>query len=302
MAVKNFAIATVLNPYDAAAVSIVVAAGQAARFGDTPFQAVWWNSTDYGRPSDDPNVEVVTVTAIAGDTLSITRAQEGTAASAKNLSGKVYRIYQTLSAKMWNDLLLAAARLPANPTAQVGIAAVNGTAETFLRSDAAPPLDQNIYPTWTGEHVWDQSGAGEVCPVAISLANFADATADQNQLPPRQEFIGSVWFEGASSQIGAEYTLNASYVNGHRAIFQISVLGGGVYAHALRLTDRGEVVCGTQGALVQSAETGFLQIPGIVGTPTGVPNPFMGKVPICYDVSADKLWIFNGSWKSATFS
>jgi len=42
----------------------------------------------------------------------------------------------------------------ANPTAQVGLTAVNGAAATFMRSDAAPPIDQNIAPTWTGLHTF----------------------------------------------------------------------------------------------------------------------------------------------------
>lgn len=43
---------------------------------------------------------------------------------------------------------------PANPTAVVGLAAVNGTATTFLRSDGAPALSQAIVPTWTGLHTF----------------------------------------------------------------------------------------------------------------------------------------------------
>lgn len=40
----------------------------------------------------------------------------------------------------------------ANPTASVGLTAVNGVATTFLRSDGAPALSQAIVPTWTGTH------------------------------------------------------------------------------------------------------------------------------------------------------
>ncbi|HEY9464659.1 MAG TPA: hypothetical protein VIR54_16310 [Vicinamibacterales bacterium] len=42
----------------------------------------------------------------------------------------------------------------ANPTALVGLTAVNGSAGTAMRSDAAPALDQGITPTWTGNHLW----------------------------------------------------------------------------------------------------------------------------------------------------
>lgn len=42
----------------------------------------------------------------------------------------------------------------ANPTASVGLTAVNGSATTFLRSDGAPALSQAIVPTWTGIHTF----------------------------------------------------------------------------------------------------------------------------------------------------
>lgn len=42
----------------------------------------------------------------------------------------------------------------ANPSASVGLAAVNGSAATFMRSDAAPSLDQTITPTWTNPHTF----------------------------------------------------------------------------------------------------------------------------------------------------
>jgi len=45
----------------------------------------------------------------------------------------------------------------ANPTASVGLTAVNGSASTFLRSDGAPALSQSIAPTWTGAHVFDST-------------------------------------------------------------------------------------------------------------------------------------------------
>lgn len=43
---------------------------------------------------------------------------------------------------------------PANPTASVGLTAVNGSAATYMRSDAAPALSQSIVPTWTGVHTF----------------------------------------------------------------------------------------------------------------------------------------------------
>ena len=40
----------------------------------------------------------------------------------------------------------------ANPSATIGLSAVNGSATTFMTSDSAPALSQSITPTWTGLH------------------------------------------------------------------------------------------------------------------------------------------------------
>lgn len=47
----------------------------------------------------------------------------------------------------------------ANPTASIGLTAVNGSASTFMRSDAAPALSQSISPTWTGLHTFNRSAS-----------------------------------------------------------------------------------------------------------------------------------------------
>jgi hypothetical protein len=44
----------------------------------------------------------------------------------------------------------------ANPTASVGLTAVNGVATSAMRSDAAPALDVTIAPTWSGLHTFSQ--------------------------------------------------------------------------------------------------------------------------------------------------
>lgn len=49
---------------------------------------------------------------------------------------------------------ISASFLGANPTASVGLAAVNGVATTYMRSDGAPALSQSIAPTWTGTHTF----------------------------------------------------------------------------------------------------------------------------------------------------
>ncbi|MHB1950102.1 MAG: hypothetical protein ACYCQK_01355 [Acidiferrobacteraceae bacterium] len=66
------------------------------------------------------------------------------------------------------NLSFAAVTVPtaANPTASVGLTAVNGSAATFMRSDGAPALDQTITPTMTGSWIWAKTaGTGTQSPV-----------------------------------------------------------------------------------------------------------------------------------------
>lgn len=43
---------------------------------------------------------------------------------------------------------------PQNPTGTIGLAAVNGVATGFIRSDGSPPLSQAIAPTWSALHAF----------------------------------------------------------------------------------------------------------------------------------------------------
>jgi hypothetical protein len=47
----------------------------------------------------------------------------------------------------------------ANPSALVGLSMVPGVAGTYMRSDAAPPLDQSISPNWSGNHAFNALAA-----------------------------------------------------------------------------------------------------------------------------------------------
>src|SRR3990167_7469880 len=76
---KNFAISAVSTAPSPAAsgTSLVVTAGHGARFPAVPFNAVIWPTGTAPTPA---NAEVVRVTNIATDTLTITRAQEASSA------------------------------------------------------------------------------------------------------------------------------------------------------------------------------------------------------------------------------
>lgn len=78
--------------------SLVVAAGEGALFPATPF-----NCTVYpnGQVPTVANAEIVRVTAVVGDTLTIVRAQEGSAAKAIAVG---YQIANTTTVKVFTDI------------------------------------------------------------------------------------------------------------------------------------------------------------------------------------------------------
>ena len=104
----NFIKVNVSTGYGAGDNSIVLATGQGSRLPDPAagnYNLVWWNATDYSDPSDDPAVEIVRATALSGDTLTVTRAQENTSASAKNAPQKIYKMQLAVTAKMISDII-----------------------------------------------------------------------------------------------------------------------------------------------------------------------------------------------------
>jgi hypothetical protein len=114
---KNFAystVATAPSPADTGT-SLVVQAGDGAKFPTPPFNATVW---PYGDIAQTTNAEIVRVTAISGDTLTITRTQEGTSA---RLIGISDQIAATITAKTLTDIESA------RPTLQLAVIAASGS-------------------------------------------------------------------------------------------------------------------------------------------------------------------------------
>jgi hypothetical protein len=136
-AAANFIKLTVSTGYGSSDTTIVLSSG-GSLLPTPPFNATWWNSTDYPDPSNDPNVEIVRVTVVSGNTLTITRAQEGTAASTKNTASKTYQIMLGITAKMITDI----GNNLQKPWRLVNVSGtINGSNTTFTISPA--PFDSN---------------------------------------------------------------------------------------------------------------------------------------------------------------
>ena len=125
----------------------------------------------------------------------------------------------------------------ANPTATIGLTAVNGSAGTFLRSDGAPALDQGIAPTWTGSHIFAASSGVPLTINSPASGNIALVANGVSGSPVAQ-------FRGASSAGG---TIQLRDGNTGNQLWNLS--SGGTSTGLFSLRD------GTRGADVLTANT-----------------------------------------------
>jgi hypothetical protein len=98
---SNFARGTMSGYITSTSISLLLFPGEGERFPTPPFNVtVWDNRYGDADPSDAYNsghAEIMRVTRIGGDTLIVTRAQEGTLAINFNTVGKIYLVEQRIT-------------------------------------------------------------------------------------------------------------------------------------------------------------------------------------------------------------
>ncbi len=137
---NNFAYSTVLTAPSPAAsgTELTLQAGAGALFPAAPFNCTVWPAD--AQPTD-ANAEIVRVTAIVGDVLTITREQEGTAARTI-LVGDQFA--ETITAKAFTDIEAAIPAVPARlsftqnfPIQQAGVVLIGAINSTGITAASA---------------------------------------------------------------------------------------------------------------------------------------------------------------------
>lgn len=189
-AFSNFARVTLMAGYGVGAHSVTVADGQGATLpSPAPFNCTWYDSTTSSDPTNDPDREIVRVTAVVGDVLTILRGQEGTLEVAHNASGKIYRLDCALTAKTLTDIALGLA----NSVGVVNIwkygAAGDGSTDDTAAIQAA--LDV----------AYGTSGTCQSVYLPYSNYKLTGELAYYNRTTPGAKDCGVVFGEGRGSQL-----------------------------------------------------------------------------------------------------
>lgn len=119
----------------------------------------------------------------------------------------------------------------ANPTATLGLTAINGSAATFMRSDGAPALSQAIVPTWTGEHTWNLTAAANTPFDGILLEDLTPATTGNQQFSPSLRLQAQGFSTTGSTSIPLDWRIEVTPVQAATAtgslVFSTQTNGGG---------------------------------------------------------------------------
>lgn len=131
---------------------------------------------------------------------------------------------------------------------------------------------------------YDEAG-GQLSIGDIKLNNlsesFIDTTANANGM--QIQATGSLNLEAGS--LTGTVTLD---VDANNKVVQV---GGGV-----------DFAVNPDTVFPTNTNQGFVFIPAMNGTPTGTPTAHATSRAFCFDRSSDKLYVYNGSWKSVTLT
>ncbi len=203
--------------YDAAATAITLTTGEGAELpnpsGDE-YNLVWWDSTLYPDPADDPNFEIIRATGLSGDVLTVSRNQESTGASTKNTASSEYKMLMGVTAKTITDLQaeFSDAVTDSDFTADEGFLRKTGAgAYEAIKSN----MGAAVAPT-----VNEDSGDGYMV-----ASRWLDTTADKEYICLDATLAAAVWIEttkqggspgGADTQVqfndGGAFGADASLV------------------------------------------------------------------------------------------
>ncbi len=191
-ATKNFAfslVATAPSPA-ASGTSLVVTAGDGAKFPTAPFYAVCWPA---GTQPSSTNAEVIRVTAVSTDTFTITRAQDGSTAQSIAVG---WNVDNNLVAGFLGQLMATSTYDPAGVAQQV----VGTTATQTLTNKTLTSPSLNS-PSLNGVVVTGTPAVGNVLTATSATAADWAALAAAPLATSSAYLSGSLSIPGSSAAL-----------------------------------------------------------------------------------------------------
>ena len=254
-ALKNFAyslVATAPSPATSGT-SLIVTTGQGSYFPATPFDATIWPA---GVQPTNSNAEIVRVTNVSTDTLTITRAQYGTTAQSIAVG---YQIAQTVDANLLSQLAplsgatftgevvapdfktsgltgaTSATRYvggttngaPTSGTFAVGDFIVDQTGTIWVCTTAGTP---GTWTTTISSHLSLRTASATVGRNEITI--FSGSTASQTLTAPSNPIDGSTWtvINKASVAVTLSFTPSMIPLSSGTGVTTFSVPASGSYS------------------------------------------------------------------------
>ena len=151
---------------------------------------------------------------------------------------------------------------------------------------------------------WGQTGGGNFVGTAIGSADYlqiSNGGSSSNTYPIMirgsiiHNFIGHTGTNIATrlDNVGLRIGTMADIHTANTNLFDLK----GKFHHDVNHN----VVVGSD-ALATTATDGFFYIPTCAGTPTGVPTTKTGRIPMVYDSTNNKFYMYNSGWKSVTLT
>jgi len=160
--VENFVEVNVAGDHSDTETTISLQTGEASNLPDPAngeYNLVWFNSTNFSRPSDDDEVEIVRVTArdTNNDTITVQRGQENTTAVAHDTSNSDYVMILAYTAKTVEDI--DAANFSTNSVTIAGNNVTLGSSTAVDHSDLSNIGASDHHTKYTDENAQDAFGS-----------------------------------------------------------------------------------------------------------------------------------------------
>jgi len=159
--VENFVEVNVSGTHSSTETIISLQSGEASNLPDPAsgeFNLVWFDSTNFSRPSEDNSVEIVRVTGrdITNDTITVLRGQENTTAVAHDTSNSDYVMILAQTAKMIEDV--DAADFSTNTVTVAGNSVALGSSTAVNHSDLSNIGTGDHHTRYSDEEAKDAVG------------------------------------------------------------------------------------------------------------------------------------------------